>query len=164
MNYVDYLPDNAHIIDLSGLGLTELPDMTRFYCVEKLYCDDNLITYIPYIPTLEVLSCENNQISFIPSMPRLRVLFCDDNDIEYLPYLPNIHYITMTYNPCKYDYKGYNKLCQVIYLVYCLKFKKKFVAWLWSVRRQKIEEKYHPDNLMKLINSSENWEEALNEW
>lgn len=34
----------------------------------------------------------------------------------------------------------------------CLKYKKQFRDWLWiKVRLPRIEQKYHPDNLLKLL-------------
>ncbi len=164
MEHVCYLPDNVERINLTDLGLYELPDLSRFYNLKILYCDENNLTSIPFIPTLETLSCEDNLIKYIPSMPKLRVLFCDDNKIEYLPFLPNIHLITMKNNPYEYDYNEYILICKIVFILNCLKLKKKFIAWYWRSGREKIEKKYHPNNLIKFIDESSDWENELDEW
>ena len=39
-----------------------------------------------------------------------------------------------------------------IELFYTLKYKKQFRSWLWErVREPKIREKYHPDNLLRML-------------
>ena len=41
-------------------------------------------------------------------------------------------------------------------LFYALKYKKQFRHWLWvRIREPKIKAKYHPDNLMKLLEGCE---------
>ena len=45
-----------------------------------------------------------------------------------------------------------NILKRAKFTYYCLKFKHKFRSWLWEkVRKPKIEAKYHPKNMEKLI-------------
>jgi hypothetical protein len=42
-------------------------------------------------------------------------------------------------------------------LFYTLKYKNKFRHWLWvHIREPKIRNKYHPDNLIKLLEDREN--------
>jgi hypothetical protein len=42
-------------------------------------------------------------------------------------------------------------------LFYALKYKSKFRNWLWvHIREPKIRNKYHPDNLIKLLEDREN--------
>ena len=44
--------------------------------------------------------------------------------------------------------------------IYAMKLRVKLRNWLWDkVRRPKIELAYHPSEIMKRINETENWEE-----
>ena len=53
------------------------------------------------------------------------------------------------------------------YRYFILKFKKKFIKWLYKIREQKIIEKYSPLNLIKLLqdnNMDDNMDIILDEW
>lgn len=39
-------------------------------------------------------------------------------------------------------------------MFYALKYKKQFHQWLWHIREPKIRKRYHPDNLIKMLEGS----------
>ncbi len=51
------------------------------------------LTYIPFIPTLEILDCYNNQLTSLPHMPLLKVLGCSNNQLTSLPIMPSLEYL-----------------------------------------------------------------------
>jgi len=51
------------------------------------------------------------------------------------------------------------------HLYYSLKFKKQFRNWLWEkVRKHKIEQKYHPNNLIQNLNENTDLDTFLINW
>jgi hypothetical protein len=104
-------------LELSGLGLTELPQLVsegKPSTLVELYCGRNALTYLPprffeglpnlkiliccsnkltelpsLPPTLEKLQCGNNALTHLPPLPiSLKVLTCDNNALTHLPPLP----------------------------------------------------------------------------
>lgn len=92
-------------LDLSHLGLTELPDIPteckEFWCFNnnlttipylpnciKLCCSSNELTVLPELPSCEDLRCFHNNIESLPKLPKCRLLFCFDNKLVTLPDLP----------------------------------------------------------------------------
>ena len=89
-NYLNELPDNVEIINLSNKNLTFLPNLSRFNNLRQLYIDYNRLKKIHSLPsTLELLSCHNNKLSRLPSLPlNLKILTCTNNVLKSLPKLP----------------------------------------------------------------------------
>ena len=56
-------------------------------------------------------------------------------------------------------------LLNFLHIFYSLKYKKQLTKWLWGKsRNDRMEKMYHPNNLIKLIETSENWEEEPDKW
>lgn len=90
MKYIKaYEQANVTKLDLSNLGLTELPELPD--TLEVLRCSFNRLTSLPDLPnTLEALNCSNNQLTSLPELPyKLKELFCSGNKLTSLPELPN---------------------------------------------------------------------------
>jgi Leucine-rich repeat (LRR) protein len=98
IDYINLLPNETKVIVLSNKGLIELPDLSRFYKLEKLYCDRNYLKNIPLIPTLKVLYCYDNELTSIPEFPNLQILDCSSNKITNIPILNNLEYLICSYN------------------------------------------------------------------
>jgi Leucine-rich repeat (LRR) protein len=76
------------ILDLSNLGLSELPPLPDGLTV--LRCEMNQLTYLPPLPpTLKVFHCHQNQLTSLPTLPSLESLSCSHNPIDFLPPLPS---------------------------------------------------------------------------
>ena len=72
--YLNSLPDDVKFIDLSDKNLSKLPDLSRFYNLQILYCPHNELTTIPLLPSLKELYCEHNRITIIPVLSLLEIL------------------------------------------------------------------------------------------
>jgi len=108
--YLDSLPDDVEIIDVSNKNLDYLPDLSRFKKLKELYCHRNKLTSLPDLPkNLKELCCYNNELTSLPVLPEnltkldchynkltslpvlpknLEIIFCDHNDLTSLPDLP----------------------------------------------------------------------------
>lgn len=89
--YINSLPSDILIINVSFKNLTYLPDLSRFTKLEELYCKNNELVSLPQLPnSLKRLCCENNQLSSLPELnDNLILLSCCDNELVLLPQLPN---------------------------------------------------------------------------
>jgi Leucine-rich repeat (LRR) protein len=80
-------------LDLSNLGLTELPQLVSEgtpSTLVSLGCSGNQLTELPQLPpTLKYLYCERNQLTELPQLPSTLVtLCCGHNQLTELPQLP----------------------------------------------------------------------------
>ena len=87
---IDDIPSNITGLNCAYHGLYELPDISRFTKLKRLYCSYNYITSIDNLPNhIEYIFCLNNRISEINNLPlSLLGLFCSSNRIRYIKYLP----------------------------------------------------------------------------
>lgn len=95
-------------VDLSQLGLTELPPLpegiVHLTCsfnkltslpelpqsLRSLYCGYNQLTSLPPLPSLDYLHCQLNQLTSLPTLPPfLLTLLCHTNRLTSLPLLPS---------------------------------------------------------------------------
>lgn len=79
------------VLDLSHLGLTELPSCIPD-SVEELRCNDNNLINLDKAPlsSLRILPCMRNQLQSIPcGFIRLQSLDCSNNHLTELPPLPS---------------------------------------------------------------------------
>ena len=207
MYYLNSLPHDVEKINLSRLGLTELPDLSRFYNLKGINCSYNMLTelpelplltyldcsvnkltVLPELPLLTLLDCSNNQLTLLPELPLLTDLYCYNNKLSVLPEMPNLIRLGCSYNklsvlpempnlirmgcsnnPIHYiignDIKKLRLLQRFRHLYFSLKYKGRFVDWLWEkVRKPKIEQMYHPSRLIEFIDGSDNWDERLDDW
>ena len=88
--YLNSLPEGILTLDISGKGITSLPDLTRFTNLKKLNCSRNNLTSLPNLPpNLTELNCYGNQLNLLPTLPpKLEVLTCYMNKLTSLPTLP----------------------------------------------------------------------------
>ena len=88
--YLNNLPDNVEKIDLSNKKLYELPDLSRFYNLKYLHCENNNLTGIPNFPNLKILDCNYNFIISLPIFLNIEILYCNSNRLTSLPIFPNL--------------------------------------------------------------------------
>jgi Leucine-rich repeat (LRR) protein len=166
------LPPTLIMLYCSNNELTQLPTLPP--TLTMLLCCYNQLTQLPTLPpTLTYLYCSNNQLTQLPNLPStLTKLLCCNNQLTQLPILPptlihldcqnNLlpfdHHIYET-NITKYIIEMRNKnniSIRFKELFYALKYKKRFRDLLWvRIREPKIRNKYHPDNLIKLLEDRE---------
>ena len=94
--YLNGLPADVTIINVSSKKLTYLPDLTRFRNLQELQCQDNLLTSLPPLnPTLKKLFCNINCLTSLPELnPNLQELSCISNQLTSLPQLnPNLQHL-----------------------------------------------------------------------
>ena len=145
--FLNSLPLDTTEIDVSGKGLTYLPDLSRFKQLTHLFCSYNELTELPPLnDTLKQLDCFHNQLTWLPPLNnKLQFLDCSDNNIK------NINNIIEILRNFRYTY-------------YCLKFKKHFKRWLWEkVREPKIMAKFHPSHL-NALEETDDLEVFLDDW
>jgi len=184
------LPSTLKYLNCSDNQLAYLPSVAASTTLKEIWCSDNQLTCLPLLPSkLEILYCHNNKLTCLPLLPsKLEMLNCENNQLRYLPSLPSRLEMFKFYNNSFLDYyikdddcmsmKTYNtqlrKEIKIIKkfreLFYTLKYKKKFIDFLWfHVREPKIKNKYHPSNLMKLLEGKEEstldeLDELLEKW
>ena len=89
--FLNSLPLDTTEIDVSGKGLTYLPDLSRFKQLTKLDCYFNQLTELPPLNNnLTHLSCSGNQLTELPPLnDNLTILECYHNQLTELPPLNN---------------------------------------------------------------------------
>lgn len=92
--------DETQILDLSGLELTQLPELPEK--LTKLNCSRNqLKEFNVALPeNLTYLNCSYNQLEYLPALPEgLVYLNCSHNELKELPALPlSLQYIVCSHN------------------------------------------------------------------
>ena len=87
------LADSLEVLNLSGNGLTSLPDdLHRLHQLRVIFCSNNLFTELPAVlgrcAQLQMVGFKSNQIRHVPAAalpPRLRWLILTDNQLQALP-------------------------------------------------------------------------------
>ena len=79
--------DKSQITELNlyGKNLTELPNLSEYINLKKLYCNNNKLTSLPELPnSLLRLDCDNNNLASLPELPKsLEYLYCHNNNLPY---------------------------------------------------------------------------------
>ena len=99
--YINSLPDDIEVIDVSSRNLTYIPDLSRFTNLQTLRCSYNQLTSLPNLPnSLQVLNCAYNQLTLLPNLPTtLHYICCSFNQLTLLPNLPpNLQSLGCHYN------------------------------------------------------------------
>lgn len=89
-------------LDLSNLGLTELPYLPS--TVKRLNCSNNSLTIIAELPeSLEYINCSKNKIYLIEEFPiNCRYIDCSYNVLKSLPEIPiDCTYLDISHNEFK---------------------------------------------------------------
>ena len=128
-DYLNSLPLDTTKINVSGKGLTYLPDLSRFKQLTHLNCSDNQLTGLPPLNNnLKCLVCDYNQLTELPPLNnKLTHLFCGDNQLTGLPPLNdnlqelNCYHNQLTWLPhlnnnLKYLICNYNQLTELPHL------------------------------------------------
>ena len=107
VNYLNSLPEDTEEINVSGTGISYLPDLTRFKKLKMLFCNNNNLTSLPVLnetlvtlycytnnltslpalsENIEYLNCSNNKLTSLPILnKKLKMLFCQHNELTLLP-------------------------------------------------------------------------------
>lgn len=88
--YLNSLPADRRILTIESIGITDLPDLSRFKNLKELYCGFNKLTSLPNtLPeSLEILHCSYNKLTSLPDLTRLKnlkKLYCSKNQLSSLP-------------------------------------------------------------------------------
>ena len=86
-DYLNSLPLDTTVINVSNKELTYLPDLSRFKQLTHLFCGDNQLTELPPLnDNLTQLICSFNQLTKLPPLNNnLTQLICDYNKLTELP-------------------------------------------------------------------------------
>ena len=86
-DYLNSLPLDTTIINVSNRRLTYLPDLSRFKQLTYLYCHHNQLTELPPLnDNLKRLNCYYNQLTELPPLnDNLQELYCHYNQLTELP-------------------------------------------------------------------------------
>ena len=160
--YFNQFPDDVEVIDVEFIS-DHLPDLMRFYKLKRLECNNNKLTYLPPLPSvLEELVCGNNELTYLPHLPyNLDTLYFINN--------PKMDYYIQKGKSTMLNYiaqlnKQINIINKFRELFYTVKCKKQLHKWLWvRVREPKIQQKYHPSNLITMLEGREEDEMSLDE-
>lgn len=172
--YLDSLPENIEVINVSHKGLTYLPNLSRLKNLKTLYCECNQLTSLPSLhlnEKLEYLACNNNQLTYLHVNEKLEYLNCQNNQLTSFRLNEKLEIIRYNNNPiCEIiggtnAIKKLNILNNFRYLYYSLKYKKRFRDLLWvKIREPKIREKYSHDYLVKNLHEDTDLDELLENW
>ena len=81
---------SATSINVNSLNIADLSGLEVFVNCTHLYCYNNFLSDLPFLPWLVDLNCTNNQITSIPYFPpNLIYIDCAYNQLTYLPTLPS---------------------------------------------------------------------------
>jgi len=78
------------VLNISGLGLKELPRSDKWKEVTHLDCRYNELTSLPDLPLVIKLNCRDNKLTSLSNLPLVTVLNCSGNLLTSLPKLPCI--------------------------------------------------------------------------
>jgi hypothetical protein len=176
--YINNLPENTEIINITSKQIKYLPDVSRFKYLRSLNCSNNQLVALPTLnENLRELYCNNNQLVVLPTLNKhLQLLNCANNQLVTLPTLnENLQELYYDNNPI-YEIIDSNNLFIInkklkilhkfCYLYYCLKFKTQFRDFLWKkIREPKIIQKYHPSYFDEFLkDDNDNLDMVLDNW
>ena len=101
---------SREVLDLSGRGLTELPDLSNYTDVIHLRCDHNQLTTfenVKWPPSLRELYCSNNRLTSLDTLPSSLIQLCCINNLlsslDHLP--PTLTCLYCVNNPFSYPFQ-----------------------------------------------------------
>lgn len=105
--FINNLPDDITIIDVSNRGITYIPDLSRFTNLKILICCNNKLTSLPELnDNLEILNCCDNLLTSLPKFnKKLKEFYGYRNKLTCLPEfnenleLFNCHHNELTFLP-----------------------------------------------------------------
>ena len=180
-NNLTNLPELNEKLEILNCSKNELKDMPKLNIfLNKLDCSENKLKYLSFLPTsLKYLYCYFNNLESLPPVNNLEILYCSYNNLTCIPPLSTwylttlrsggnpIHYVL---NDTLYNYKRFSvnlnslgekrrriKALKTIYkfrdVYYHLKYRQQFINLLWKTRENIAKKKYHPSNLIFLLDS-----------
>ncbi len=141
------LPEKLNTLWCYRNKLIQLPSLNQDLL--QLWCSENQLTSLPVFNLkLKVLVCHTNKLTCIPNLsPVLTNIICFNNPIFKTISDPN-------FNIMRHNIQKLNRFKE---LFYCLKYKKQFRYLLWiKLREPKIQQYYHPTNLLQLLDNNTN--------
>jgi len=124
--------------------------------LNSLYCSNNKIKTIPKLsPNLNTLYCSSNYLTFLPCLENgyLNYLYYDGNPIYRYNIINNYRLnVTIVKN------KTFNKFRETYFIV---KYRVKFIQWFLKSQREKIENKFSPNNLKKILDNVNDEDEEM---
>ena len=162
--YLNSLSEDILILNVSGRGITSLPDLTRFKNLQKLYCFNNELTSLPSLPqNLQKLYCCSNKLTLLPTLPENLKILSYSNIAIYKPV--NSNSLINYRNNLIQIKQNVQILNNFRHLYYCLKFKKQFRTWLWEkVREPNAKKLYDPNYLVENLGEDDDLDTFLNNW
>jgi hypothetical protein len=97
--YLDTLPLDTNIINLSDKNLAYIPSLLKFKCLVTFICSNNYLIKLPEIgDKLVYLDCSNNLLTELPFFKNIQQLVCSNNKVKYLPNYEIIEYLDISFN------------------------------------------------------------------
>lgn len=169
--------------DCSNNKLTELPQLNK--CIGYLYCANNQLIKLPKLKhsCLIRLNFSNNNVEYLPELnPSTEIVIGRSNNIKYVHDFNEsmyVYHIDLMDNPiCEmyyienpinnsinannldiFEIKKINKMNETRRTFHINKYRHQFMRWYWKSQKCKIEEKYRPENLIKLLETMKNMED-----
>jgi len=176
------LPQTLEYLFCSYNPLTSLPPLPPNLL--HLYCDKTGLTYLPVMPpNLLHLHCVGNKLTSLPVElpPNLIHLYCSHNNLTSMPTLPqSINGFSYCFNPIWENQRQIilsHKVGDQPSIFITIKqinthnlFRRlynslKIHNWLWEkVLKPKIEQKYHPLNLIQKLDENTDLDTVLINW
>jgi Leucine-rich repeat (LRR) protein len=91
-DYLNSLPEDIDVINISCKSLTCIQSLKRFYNLRHLDCSHNRLTTLPELNhSLVILKCSHNELTNLPALNHLlEDLDCSHNQLTRLPELNHL--------------------------------------------------------------------------
>jgi Leucine-rich repeat (LRR) protein len=180
-NYLLFLPElnpNLRLLNCGNNELSKLPNLNEI--LFKLQCYGNQLEYLPELnDNLNYLDCGMNNILYLPKLnPYLEHLYCSNNKLTHYPTINNNlialdsscnklpSSLTITcFRLTQQEKDLINRFNKCRFRIMCLKYKRHFREWLYiKIRLPKIEKKYSPKNLVKILDVDNDLLSLIEKW
>jgi Leucine-rich repeat (LRR) protein len=141
--YLNSLPEDIEIIDISHKDITYIPSLTRFTKLELLICNYNKLTSLPELSSsLRILNCSYNQLTCLPYLnSSLIILNCNYNKLTSLPDLNSSLMILNCHDNQLTSLPKLNSSLEELYCSYNqLPFKLNCCGFLQNEKRNKLNQ------------------------
>jgi Leucine-rich repeat (LRR) protein len=192
--YINSLPLDTELIDVSNKRLTYIPDLSKFSKLKVLCCSYNNLTKLPPLnDSLESLRCEFNKLTQLPNLNNnLESLYCYNNELTELPKLNNkliiidcsdnllselpplnSRLVVLFLENNNIFHKKYNDfeifnvkniLYNFKFTFYSIKFKSQFKKWLWEKVREPKIMQKFHPDYLNTLKETDDLEEFLEDW
>ena len=175
------LPQTLEYLFCSYNSFTSLPSLPPNLL--NLYCDKTGLTSLPLLPpNILHLYCIGNNLNSLPALPSaLQQLHCSHNKLTSMPILPeSINSFAYCFNPIWENQRQIIRrhtaedqssvIITIKQINTCNSFRRLYYSlklrnWLWEkVIKLKIEQKYHPNNLIQKLVENPDLDAVLINW